>query len=286
MKHEELLVKPWSVLLNNLKEIPYVMKVVVDEGGTRPAWNAKDGKSENFVMAWPKEPLLRAGIIVGGEVDGKLEPKAIFPFMEGFPNTMKVETTHAWANGVEGEVGCLAGESDQILWFYNPLFFRDKVIDLTEGIEQTFYLSGLCLGLRRALLDEITITSGPYYEAHAEKWLQENPDKTRLDVPALKIDIHGKRLLAPTDIASEYQARVTVEKVEEFIFGPEKGGEKIYRFVATFGDKENVRILMFVPAKACAKGYVPKAGDEVDMIFWMQGRVVDIAADDIEKIYD
>lgn len=286
MKHEELLVKPWSVLLNNLKEIPYVMKVVVDEGGTRSAWNSKDGKSENFVMAWPKEPLLRAGIIVGGEVDGKLEPKAIFPFMEGFPNTMKVETTHAWANGVEGEVGCLAGESDQILWFYNPLFFRDKVIDLTEGIEQTFYLSGLCLGLRRALLDEITITSGPYYEAHAEKWLQENPDKTRLDVPALKIDIHGKRLLAPTDIASEYQARVTVEKVEEFIFGPEKGGEKIYRFVATFGDKENVRILMFVPAKACAKGYVPKAGDEVDMIFWMQGRVVDIAADDVEKIYD
>lgn len=286
MKHEELLVKPWSVLLNNLKEIPYVMKVVVDEGGTRSAWNSKDGKSENFVMAWPKEPLLRAGIIVGGEVDGKLEPKAIFPFMEGFPNTMKVETTHAWANGVEGEVGCLAGESDQILWFYNPLFFRDKVIDLTEGIEQTFYLSGLCLGLRRALLDEITITSGPYYEAHAEKWLQENSDKTRLDVPALKIDIHGKRLLAPTDIASEYQARVTVEKVEEFIFGPEKGGEKIYRFVATFGDKENVRILMFVPAKACAKGYVPKAGDEVDMIFWMQGRVVDIAADDVEKIYD
>ncbi len=286
MKHEELLVKPWSVLLNNLKEIPYVMKVVVDEGGTRSAWNSKDGESENFVMAWPKEPLLRAGIIVGGEVDGKLEPKAIFPFMEGFPNTMKVETTHAWANGVEGEVGCLAGESDQILWFYNPLFFRDKVIDLTEGIEQTFYLSGLCLGLRRALLDEITITSGPYYEAHAEKWLQENSDKTRLDVPALKIDIHGKRLLAPTDIASEYQARVTVEKVEEFIFGPEKGGEKIYRFVATFGDKENVRILMFVPAKACAKGYVPKAGDEVDMIFWMQGRVVDIAADDVEKIYD
>ena len=283
MKHEELLVKPWSVLLNNLKEIPYVMKVVVDEGGTRPVWNAKNGNTENFVMAWPKEPLLRAGIIVGGEVEGKLEPKAIFPFMEGYPNTMRVETTYAWANGLEGEVGCFAGVSDLILWFYNPLFFRDKVIDLTEGIEQSFYLSGLCLGLRRALLDEITITSGPYYEAHAEKWLKENPEKTRLDVPPLKIDIHGKRILAPTDTASEYQARVIVEEVEEFIFGPQKGGEKIYRFVAAFGEKENVRILMFVPAKVCPKGYVPKAGDEVDMIFWLQGRVVDISADDVEK---
>lgn len=285
MKHEELLVKPWSVLLNSLKEIPYVMKVVVDEGGTRPIWNAKSGNNENFVMAWPKETLLRAGIIVGGEVEGKLEPKAIFPFMEGFPNTMRVETTHAWANGLEGEVGCLAGESDQILWFYNPLFFRDKVIDLTEGIEQTFYLSGLCLGLRRALLDEITITSGPYYEAHAEKWLKENPDKTRLDVPALKIDIHGKRILAPTDNACEYQARAIVEEVEEFEFGP-KGGGKVYRFVSTFGDKENVRILMFVPERICPKGYVPKAGDEVDMIFWLQGRVVDVAEGDVieEKI--
>lgn len=285
MKHEELLVKPWSVLLNSLKELPYVMKVVVDEGGTRPIWNAKSGNNENFVMAWPREPLLRAGIIVGGEVEGKLEPKAIFPFMEGFPNTMRVEATHPWANGLEGEVGCLAGESDQILWFYNPLFFRDNVIDLTEGIEQTFYLSGLCLGLRRALLDEITITNGPYYEAHAEKWLKENPDKTRLDVPALKIDIHGKHILSPTDTASEYQARVTVEEVEEFEFGP-KGGGKIYRFVSTFGDKENVRILMFVPERVCPKGYVPKAGDEVDMIFWLQGRVIDVAEGDIieEKI--
>ena len=177
MKHEELLVKPWSVLVNNLKELPYVMKVVVDEGGTRPIWHAKDGNQENFVMAWPKEPLLRAGIIVGGEAEGKLEPKAIFPFMEGYPNTLRIETTYAWKNGLEGEVGCFAGESEQILWFYDPLFFRDHKIDLTEGIEQTFYLSGLCLGLRRALLDEITVTSGPYYEVHAEKWLKENPAK-------------------------------------------------------------------------------------------------------------
>lgn len=282
MKHEELLVKPWSCLVKNMKEMPYVMKVVVDNGGTRPAWHAKDGDKENFVMAWPKETLLRAGIIVGGEVEGKLEPKAIFPFMEGFPNKLRIEKTHPWANGLEGEVGCVAGESDQILWFYDPLYFRDYKIDLTEGIEQTFYLSGLCLGLRRALLDEITVTSGPYYEAHAKKWLEENPGKTRLDVPALKIDIHGKRLLSPTDTASEYQARAVVEEVEEFEFPP-KSGEKIYRFVTTFGEKEHMRVLMFVPEKVCQKGYVPQAGHEVDMIFWLQGRVVDIEPGDVKE---
>lgn len=282
MKHEEVLAKQWSCLVKSMKEIPYVMKVVVDNGGTRPIWQAKDGNKENFVMAWPQDTLLRAGIIVGGEAEGKLEPKAIFPFMEGFPNKMRIEEKHAWANGLEGEVGCVVGESDQILWFYNPLYFRDYKIDLTEGIEQTFYLSGLCLGMRRALLDEITITSGPYYEAHAKKWLEENPGKTRLDVPALKIDIHGKRILSPTDTASEYQARAVVEEVEDFEFPP-KSGEKVYRFVTTFGEKEHIRVLMFVPAKVCQKGYVPKEGDEVDMIFWLQGRVVDVAPGDVKE---
>ncbi len=43
---------------------------------------------------------------------------------------------------------------------------------------------------------------------------------------------------------------------------------------------------MFVPERVCPKGYVPKAGDEVDMIFWLQGRVIDVAEGDIieEKI--
>lgn len=283
MKHEEVLVKPWSCILKNLKELPAVMAVVVNEGGTRPAWQVKDEHNENILMAWPKDTLLRAGIIIGGETEGKLEPKAIFPFMEGFPNTMRVEGSYAYENGLEGEVACFAGNAKEPLWFYDPLFFRDKKVDLTEGVEQTFYLSGLCMGMRRALLDEITITSGPHYEAHAKKWLAENPGKTRLDVPALKVNIHGKRLLAPTNITTEYQARVVVEEVEEFMFGPDTGPEKIYRFVATFGDEEKVRILLFVPEKVCFNGYVPHKDDEVDLIFWLQGRVVDINSEDIVK---
>ena len=34
----------------------------------------------------------------------------------------------------------------------------------------TFLLAGLALGLRKALLDEITITQGVRYEAYAEAW--------------------------------------------------------------------------------------------------------------------
>ena len=53
------------------------------------------------------------------------------------------------------------------MWFYDPLYGRDKD-DLTPGITHTFLLAGLAFGLCKALLDEITITQGVRYEAYAE----------------------------------------------------------------------------------------------------------------------
>lgn len=43
---------------------------------------------------------------------------------------------------------------------------RDKD-DLTPGVTHTFVLAGLAYGLRKAMLDEITITQGKRYEAYA-----------------------------------------------------------------------------------------------------------------------
>ena len=33
--------------------------------------------------------------------------------------------------------------------------------------------------------------------------------------------------------------------------------------------------IIYAPAERIAKGYEPKEGDDVDMIFWMQGRIAD-----------
>ena len=63
------------------------------------------------------------------------------------------------------------------MWFYDPLYGRDRD-DLTAGVTHTFLLAGLAYGLRRALLDEITITRGPQFEAHAAAWLAANPARS------------------------------------------------------------------------------------------------------------
>ena len=276
MKHIENLGKAWATIIKNPKEIPAMMTVVAQNGGTRPVWCVKDEKIEHMLLAWPKESLFRSAIIVSGKPEEKLTPCTVIPFLEGLANELRVEKTHTWKNGIEGEVACAIGDTEDLLWFYNPLYFRDRKIDLTEGVEQTFYMSGLCFAVRPAALDELTITSGAQYEARLAAWLQENPEKTRLDAPSLKVNLRGERILAPTEIAGEYQARAIVQRPEFFNFGPEKGEVKIHRFIVTFGQKKFLNLMMYASEFACLKGYEPKEGDEVDLLFCLQGRVVDV----------
>ena len=145
-----------------------------------------------------------------------------------------------------------------------------------KGKTCNFLLSGLCFGIRRALLDELTVTQGPAYEKHALEWMKANPTKTRLDVPALKIPLKGKSIIDLTDHYCEYQCRASIFDVDSFQFGPEKSQMKVYRFGVSFGNPEKpVYAIIYAPERVCVKGYVPQEGDDVDMIFWLQGRVDD-----------
>ncbi len=285
-EHFEQTAVRWLPLLNDLKEAPYVAAKVMQDGGTRPVWDVRSKDEQTMLLAWPEASLLRAGVIVSGPQDGQLEALSVMPFMEGFPNPLTVVDTHAWENGKEGEVLAQPADEADPIWFYDPLFFRDVQTDLTPGVTQVFYLAGLCHNIRRALLDELTVTSGPNYEAHAQVWLEANPGKTRLDVPPLRISLRGVRVLGPTPRIGEYQARGRIFDVDSFLFGPEGAEIKIYRFGITFGQTEHpIHFILYAPERICHKGYVPEEGHEVDIIFWMQGRVVD-AGDEAPDLVD
>lgn len=64
----------------------------------------------------------------------------------------------------------------------------------------------------------------------------------------LKIPLRGSNLLQPAARCSEYEARMTLGKVESFDFGPEGAQEKIYCFGASFGkDDKWLNLLMVRP---------------------------------------
>jgi hypothetical protein len=185
---------------------------------------------------------------------------------------MTVEDVHPWSTGVEAHVGACRNEGARPLWFYTPFYFRDREALTTPGVRHTFMLAGLAYGVRRALLDDMAVTSGPSFEAWAERWLAENPEKTRLDVPPLRISLRGSCLLLPSPRYAVYQLRAPVLDMEELALHD----EKIYMLRLNFGlnTPEPLNVPLYAPARVC-RNYAPKVGEEIDAVMWLQGRIVD-----------
>ncbi len=272
-RHVEMLGRQWAVLVGNPKAmLPQVLGTIIHSGGTRPCWQRKDAQGECMLMAWPEDQPLRAATVLKGATEADLKPASAMPLMEGYPNDFEVHSTVPWQSQVEANVGVTVLEGDRPLWFYDPLYFRDKE-DLTPGVTHTFLLSGLALGIRRALLDEMTITQGPLYESHASAWLEQNPDKSRLDVPPLKLNLAGKQIIMPGREFCEYEVRSTISEVQTCML--DKLEVTMLRMGFPMPDRDPVFVLVYVPTPML-KDYTPKPGDEVDAYIWLQGRIADV----------
>lgn len=272
-KHFEGLGDKWtSLLADPPNELPQMIPFVIDKGATRESWQQVTEKKETLLVVWPQESPLRSAVTLQGKPDsGDLKPLSVLPFMDGLLNDMTVEDVRPWKHETEAYVAACRNEDAQPIWFHTPLYYRDKPA-LTPGVRHTFILAALAYGVRRALLDEMTITDGPQYEAYAEEWLSRNPESTRLDVPQLAVSLDGARILMPDMHFGDYQLRAPIQKVEETTFGP----QKVYILYTQLGlDTPNpLDLIVYAPENVC-KGITPKAGDQVDALIWLQGRIVD-----------
>ncbi len=233
--HFEGLGDAWAVLTgqNPAAIMPQVVGTVLHEGGTRPAWQWKRGGRDHVLMAWPKDP---------------------------------------WESGLGANVAVSMIEGKNPMWFFDPLYGRDRD-DLTPGVTHTFLLAGLAYGLRKALLDEVTITQGPRFEAYAEAWLAENPGRSRLDVPPLKVEVAGRHLIMPGRRFCEYQLRAVIEDVQDCQL--EKMPLKLLYLSFPFETREPMRLALYVSRMALGD-FEPEKGQEVDAYVWLQARIIDI----------
>ncbi len=277
--HFEGLGQQWAVLVGNPAALmPQIVGTVIHAGGTRPCWQRTENDTETVLMAWPQEEPIRAAVIMQGSAEGKLKPASAMPFLEGMNNDCTVEDSLPWKSGVEGHVGVSlvqeeheAVHNDKPLWFYNPLYFRDKE-DLTPGVTHTFALAGLAFGIRKALIDEMTVTQGAVYESYAAAWLKAHPDASRLDVPPLKINLVGKQIIMPGRNFCEYEVRNTILEVEKTTL--DKLDVYILRMAFPLPNHPPLHIAVYVPLHLL-QDYEPKVGDDIDAYIWLQGRIAD-----------
>ena len=272
--HTESLGDAWAVLTGTTPAaiMGQIAATVMHEGGTRPAWQWKRGGKDHILLAWPQDQPVRASVLVAGDEGEKLAPVTATPLLEGLPNDLMVDQVHPWQTGVEANVAVTMVEGKSPMWFYDPLYGRDKD-DLTPGVTHTFVLAGLAYGLRKAMLDAITLTQGKRYEAYAEIWLADNPGKTRLDVPPLKVDVSKRHMIMPGRSFCEYQMRAIIEEVRDCQL--EQMPVKLLYLSFPFDERQPMRLPVYA-SKMVLGDYEPEVGHEVDAYVWLQGRIIDI----------
>lgn len=271
--HNEALGQPWAVLVGDPRAVmDQIVGTVLHDGRTRASWQFTNGRGqEHVLMAWPADQPVRAGVIVCGEAGKELKPRSAMPILEGLPNDLMVDGVHAWHSGVEAEVAVVMQEGRNPMWFYTPTYYRDAQ-ELTPGVTHTFVLAGLAYGVRKALVDDITITQGPQYEAYAAAWLEANAGKERADVPPLKVNMAGKKMIMPGRVFGEYQLRTTVLGVQACTL--DKLDITMLRVAFEFEDRPPLQLMIYAP-KPLLAGYEPAEGDEIEAYVWLQGRIID-----------
>ena len=142
------------------------------------------------------------------------------------------------------------------LWFYSPFLFRDRKNSPPASAIPSLS-PGSPTGLRRALLDETTITEGVEYERYVAEWLALKSGQDPPRRPQLTVWISGGAShRRPGDVASEYQIRVPVTSVEEMHIQT----KSIYMLIGGFGLTPNP-LRSSLRSERVSK-IVPQAGDE------------------------
>lgn len=279
--HAEGLGQVWAALTGQNPRVimPQVVATVIQEGGTRPPWQWKDKGREYILMAWPKDQPIRAAVLMGGPEGGQLRPITAVPLLQGFPNDLAVDQIHERQEGMGGDVAVNMLEGANPMWFFDPLYGRDKA-DLTPGVTHTFWLAAAAFAIRKALLDEIAITSGPRYEAYAEDWLKNHEGAGRLDVPPLKLDIRGKTFIMPGKFFCEYQLRAKIEKIDDCQF--DKMPVKVLYLSFPFEDRPKMNLALYA-AQSALGSYEPQVGEEIEAYAWLQGRIIDLEEQGLEE---
>ena len=272
--HYEGLGDAWAVLTgrNPAEVMGQIVATVLHEGGTRPAWQWKRGNMDHILMAWPQDQPVRASVLMTGEEGEKLTPTSATPLLDGLPNDLMVDSIYAWESGMGANVAVSMIEGKNPMWFFDPLYGRDRA-DLTPGVTHTFLVAGLAYAVRKALLDHMTITQGPQYEAYAEQWLEANPDKSRLDVPPLQVDVSDRHMIMPGRNFSEYQMRAIVDEVQDTHL--ENMPIKVLFVTFPFENRDPLRLVIYA-SKMVLGDLEPEAGMAIDAYIWLQGRIIDI----------
>ena len=191
--------------------------------------------------------------------------------LDGATTPLRIERLEPWEWSIEGWVHASVMNGEASICFFDTLFFADTA-SLQEGDAVQYELAGLAYLLRPLQQRVFEINAGPLWEMEQQRRLQEGESP---EYAARPVQVHttGAAMLLPRDgdACDDAEFQGVVEAMEVF----EHDGQQIYRMELVLMRSDDVEFRLPVYAsERVLDGYVPRVGEDVQGVMWLQGRCV------------
>lgn len=198
--------------------------------------------------------------------------------LDGVPTEVTISKVEPSEYGIEGWVHGSVNREGASICYFDTMYFAGTAV-LKEGDVVNYELAGLAYWLRPIQLRSFEVREGGMWEMKKQRRLEAGES---LEEASRPVDVHmtGAAIFLPRgsdgDARDDAQFQGAIEAIDSF----EHDGQKIYRLEMVLmrpGDEE-FRMPVYASYRAL-DGYVPRLGEDVEGVMWVQGRRIDADAD-------
>jgi hypothetical protein len=190
--------------------------------------------------------------------------------LDGQRYELEVEAVRPWEYGIEGWVeGSLFGELS--LGLFDTMFFMGSA-QLAVGQRVPYEIAALAYQMRPAEPMKFEIAEGPLWLWEREERLNRGETAEEASRP-VEVCMEDTTIFLPNndERCDEAYIRGLVRRYETV----HHDGRKVYRVEVVVGRTDNGDLpLPTYVAERCLEGFVPRIGQAVEALVWIQGRRV------------
>jgi hypothetical protein len=242
------------------------------EGGT-------DRTEQVMCLRWGTDHLANQMLVVSNSAKQSNFLFSGYPVvLDGTPTEVTVSKVEPWEYGIEGWVHCSVAREGASICFFDTMYFAGTAV-LKEGDVVSYQLAGLAYMLRPIQTRSFEIAEGPLWDLEKQRRLDAGES---LEEASRPVEVHrtGAAVFLPRSFDGDDRDDAEFQGVIEGIDTFEHDGQKVYRLemvLMRLGD-EALRMPVYASERAL-DGYVPRLGEDVEGVMWVQGRRIEADAD-------
>lgn len=241
--------------------------------------NGSDRAEEVTCLRWGNERIAHNVLLVS---DSSRDSRFLFSaypvLLDGMRHAVELDHFNSWEYGIEAwAYGRVTTESVSICFFDTRYYAGSTAYQPGQRLEVS--LAGLAYFLRPIQIRSFEIKEGPFWEIQRQQRLEDGESEEEAARP-VEIHMTGASLFLPRhaeDSQDEAQFQGVIEAIDRFEFD----GQGVYRLemVVMRPGEDEFRLPVFV-TEHVLDGYVPRLGEDVEGLLWLQGHILGLAESD------